>query len=144
MDYQRKQGESDFDYIIRLVEGKSNGTYDIDYVELFKLAFSVELASDEARKRYYGLKMLLPFIDKEKFKNVSSDNILTELEIKKLEIQKEKEKNRTIKNELNKMLRQDARYEMFWEEINKAIDIANRKIKISNMIKRLFRKWLIL
>ena len=60
MEHLRKESESDFDYILRLVEGKSNGIYDIDYVELFKLAFGVTLNSDECRKRYYGLKMLLP------------------------------------------------------------------------------------
>ena len=38
MENLRKESESDFDYILRLVEGKSNGIYDIDYVELFKLA----------------------------------------------------------------------------------------------------------
>ncbi len=122
MEYLKKPGESDFDYIIRLIEGKSNGTYDIDYKELFALAFGVDLAFDEARKRYYGIKMILPLINKERVKNISSDQILTELELKKLEIQKEKEKNRTIKTELNKMLRQDARYEMFWEEIKNSIE----------------------
>lgn len=118
----KRDDESNFDYIVRLVEGKSNSTYDIDYTELFKLAFNVDLNHDECRKRYYGLKMLLPYLDKEKIKNITSDKILTTLELKKIEIQKEKEKNRTIKIELNKMLRQDARFEMFCDEIRNSIE----------------------
>jgi hypothetical protein len=136
MEYLKNQNESDFDYIIRLVDGKSNGVYDIDYSELFKLGFNVELASDEARKRYYGLKMILPYIDKEKIKDSTPDKILTELELKKLAIQKEKEKNRTIKIELNKILRQDGRFEMFWDEVKNSIECADvpvfREIKLPN------------
>ncbi len=128
MDFLKRENETDFDYIIRLVEGKASGVYDIDYTELFRLAFRVELSSTEARKRFYGIKMILPLIDKEKFKNVSSDELLTELELKKLEIQKEKIKNQTIKTELNKMLRQDARFEMFWEEIKNSIKVVDPPI----------------
>ena len=79
IEINKQSTDSNFDYILRLVEGKSNGLYDIDYTELFKLAFGVELNSDECRKRYYGLKMLLPYLDKEKIKNITSDEILNEL-----------------------------------------------------------------
>lgn len=122
MEYLKRENESSFQYILRLVEGKSNGTYDLDYSELFKLGFNIDISSEEARKRYYGLKMLLPYLDKEKLRNITSDEILTELELKRLEVQKEKEKNRTIKIELNKMLRQDARFEMFCDEIRNSIE----------------------
>jgi hypothetical protein len=121
MDYLKKDGESELSYILRLVEGKNNGIYDIDYCELFKLGFGVEFSSDHCRKMYYSLKMLLPYLEKDKTKNITSSEILTELDIKKIEIQKEKEKNRTIKLELNKMLRQDARFEMFLDEIRDSI-----------------------
>lgn len=122
MEHLKRQEESNFDYILRLVEGKSNGIYDIDYVELFKLAFGVELNSDECRKRYYGLKMLLPYLDKDKLKNISSSDIISEIEKKKIELKKEKEKNRTIKIELNKLIRQDARFELFLDEVKNSID----------------------
>jgi hypothetical protein len=69
--------------------------------------------------------MLLPYLEKDKTKNITSSDVLTELDIKKMEIQKEKEKNRTIKLELNKMLRQDARFEMFLDEIRDSISRIN-------------------
>ena len=119
---ERNSNETDFDYIIRLVDGKANGTYDIDYTELFRLAFGVVLNPDECRKRFYGLKMLLPYLDKEKYKNITSDEIFSELEMKKIEVEKEKVKNRTIKIEINKLIRQDARFELFLEEIKNSIE----------------------
>lgn len=122
MDHLRKPNESDFDYIIRIVEGKSNGTYDIDYVELFKLAFDVELAPDECRKRFYGLKMILPYIDKEKVKNVSSDDILKEYEQKRIALEKEKQRFFDQRASYKKMIRDDAR----WDELK---DIISYSIK---------------
>jgi len=116
MEYFKKENESDFDYIIRLVDGKSNGLYDIDYTELFKLGFGVELNPDECRKRYYGLKMILPYLDNEKVKNISSDDILLELESKKIELQKEKYKIQTLRLDLNRIIRESSRTELLFEE----------------------------
>ena len=131
MDYFKKQNESDFDYIIRLVEGKSNSTYDIDYVELFKLAFGIELAPDECRKRFYGLKMILSYIDKEKVKNISSDDFLKEYELKQRELFKERQKLRDEKSEYHNTLREQSRLELFLERIDEAADkIANKKTRV--------------
>ena len=131
MEYFKKQNESDFDYIIRLVEGKSNSTYDIDYVELFKLAFGIELAPDECRKRFYGLKMILPYIDKEKVKNISSDDFLKEYELKQRELFKERQKLRDEKSEYHNTLREQSRLELFLERIDEAADkIANKKTRV--------------
>ena len=128
MEYKRMDSESDYNYIIRLVEGKSNGTYDIDYTELFKLAFGTELNSDECRKRYYGLKMLLPYLDKEKIDNISDDNILKEYDIQKRELFKERQKLRDEKNEYQTLLREQARMELFYERIDEAIsNLVNKK-----------------
>ena len=116
MEYSKQPTETDYNYIIRLIEGKSNGIYDIDYVELFKLAFGVTLNSDECRKRYYGLKMLLPYLDKEKIKNVTDDKVLNEYEIKKIELQKEKNKIQSLRLDMNKIIRDSSRTELLYEE----------------------------
>ena len=121
MEHFRKNNESGYNYIIRLIEGKSNGIYDIDYIELFKLAFGIEISSDEARKRFYGLKMLLPYLDKDKVSNISDDSILKELEVKKQELHKEKIKVQTEKATLSQLLRETARFELFTERAIQAI-----------------------
>ena len=121
MEHSKKPTESDYDYIIRLIEGKSNGIYDIDYVELFKLAFGVTLNSDECRKRYYGLKMLLPYLDKEKIINISDDKILNEYEQKLQELQKEKIKVLDERTSYKKMLRDVSRWKEIYEIIDRTI-----------------------
>jgi len=131
MEHQRRSNESDFDYIIRLVEGKLNGTYDIDYVELFKLAFNVELAADECRKRFYGLKMILPYLDREKVKNISSSEILSEIEMKKIAFEKEKQRFFDQRTSYKKLIRDDAR----WDELK---DIVSYSINNLQPYKREF------
>lgn len=122
MEYLRKeQGESDLKYIVRLVEGKSNGTYDIDYTEMFKLGFGVDFSSDHCRKLYYSIKMLLPYLENEKVSNIGSSEILNELEMKKLEIQKEKYKVQALRLDLNKIIRDSSKTELLYEEFINAI-----------------------
>ena len=125
MEYLKKDNESDFDYIIRLIEGKSSGIYDIDYTELFKLAFNAELNPDECRKRFYGLKMLLPYLDKEKVSNVSDDNIIKEYEQKRIELQKEKQRFFDQRTSYKKLIRDDAR----WDELKNIISYSIKDLQ---------------
>jgi hypothetical protein len=122
MEYLKKDGENQIDYIFRLTKGKDDKIYDIDYSELFKLGFNVELSSNESRKRFYTLRMLLPYIDVEKLKNTTGQELLNELTLQKQELQKEKIKIQTEKLGLNQMLREEARYELFIEHALNAID----------------------
>jgi len=78
--FRKREDESQFEYIVRLFQAKENDIFEYDYTELFKLAFDIQLSENEARKRYYGIKMLLHTIDKEKLKNVTGEEILNELE----------------------------------------------------------------
>lgn len=125
MEYLKRDDESNYEYIIRLIEGKSNGIYDIDYNELFRLAFGVELNSDECRKRYYGLKMLLPYLDKDKIKNITDDEILKEYELKKQELFKEQVKFFDQRRELNDVLRKQSREDYLYTLIDDSIKNSN-------------------
>jgi len=51
MIIEKKENENELEYIIRLFKNKKE--YDLDYSELFKLAFDKEFAPDESRKRAY-------------------------------------------------------------------------------------------
>lgn len=122
---KRKNNESQYDYIKRLIYGKLiDKTIDADYEDLSELIFGEGncFNSSEVRKRAYGMKRIFEIIDEEKINSIFDDNILNELELKKIELEKERIKNRTIKLELNKMLRQDARFELFLEEIKNSIE----------------------
>jgi hypothetical protein len=137
LDYtKRLSEESEFDYIIRLVEGKINNIYDIDYVELFKLGFGVEFSSDHCRKMFYSLKMLLPYIDKTKITNITSDSIISELDIKKIEIEKEKMKLYDQRREFKKLIRQEARLENikdFIKEVAEDIKLSKPLIELESI-----------
>ena len=113
----QKDNESKLDYIFRITKGKVNKTIDLDYVEIFKLLFDVDLSSCEARKRFYTLKMLSEIIEDEEIGSVSDDEILDKLQLEKYDLKKEKMKVQTEKLELNRWLRERSRVELFEEKI---------------------------
>ena len=115
--YLKKENETKLDYIIRLVKNKAE--YDLDYVELFKIAFGVELAPDECRKRFYGIKMIIEELDKIKYNTISEDNIKNELDIQLQELKKERMKISDERAALNRKLKEQARIESIYELIEK-------------------------
>lgn len=115
--YLRKENETKLDYIIRLVKNKNE--YDLDYVELFKMAFGVELAADECRKRYYGIKMVIDELDKIKYNAISEENVKNELDIQLQELKKERMKISDERAALNRRLKEQARAESIYELIEK-------------------------
>jgi predicted phosphodiesterase len=56
--YVKNLNESDLDYCVRLIQGKANNTYDIDYIELYRIITGNTYSYDEARKMFYGSKVL--------------------------------------------------------------------------------------
>jgi hypothetical protein len=134
MNYYRKEGEGDLDYIIRLTQGKVDGTYDVDYVEMFKLAFGVDYASDNCRKMFYCLKILLPYLQDNKTVNITDNDVLKQLEQLKLDIQKEKYKVQTEKIELNRWVREQSRMELFEEKILDAIKSRDKQIEVPKIL----------
>lgn len=115
--YLRKENETKLDYIIRLVKNKNE--YDLDYVELFKMAFGVELAADECRKRYYGIKMVIDELDKIKYNTISEEKVRNELDIQLQELKKERMKISDERAALNRRLKEQARAESIYELIEK-------------------------
>lgn len=115
--YLKKENETKLDYIIRLVKNKSE--YDLDYVELFRMAFGVELAPDECRKRYYGIKMVIDELDKIKYDTISEDKVKAQLDIQLQELKKERMKISDERAALNRKLREQSRSESIYELIEK-------------------------
>jgi len=124
-DLKKKENESQFQFIKRIVYGKLiDKTIDEDFCELSELVFGEgnKFNSSEVRKRFYGLRYLFELIDKEQITNIKDDEVLNELELKRLEIEKERKKLQTTKIELNRNLRLDGRQELFYENIKDAKD----------------------
>lgn len=76
----RKNNESEFEHIKRLVYGKLvYKSIDEDYTELAPLIFKQELSSSECRKRMYGIKRLLEVQENEEDNKVENNTDVTVL-----------------------------------------------------------------
>lgn len=116
----RRDGESDFDYHRRLVYGKlEDGTLsDVDYTELSPIVYGCTYESNSARKAMYGSLRTLKIIDKElekyaaaKQDDKSGSKILSDLEAKRIDIQKESQRLKDQRTAFNKVIRERARQE---------------------------------
>lgn len=109
----RREGESDFDYHRRLVYGKlvDKTLADYDYTELSNLIYGKEYSADVARRLLYGSCKTLQLLDEEKESSVSDIGILKELDAKKIELQKERQRFFDQRVAYNKVVRDRAREE---------------------------------
>lgn len=115
--------ESDLAYHRRLIYGKLvDGTLaDEDYAELAPLLYGKEYSSDTTRKMTYGSLRTLQLMDEQAENSITSSDLLNELDLKKMEFQKERQKFYDQRNALNKMIRERARQEELNEIIMQAV-----------------------
>lgn len=128
MDIKRRENESYIAYAKRITNGKADGTLDIDYVEWGNALISKEYSSDNLRKAFYVVSEIVKNIDVEVEDNFTEDDLLNELELKKIELQKEKIKFQNQRTAFNKVVRERARM----EELN---DIVISTINNGNLPK---------
>lgn len=123
-ELKRKDGESDFEFHKRIINGKlvDKTLNDMDYSELSAYAYGKEYSSDVARRMFYGSRNTLELLDKDMIDNISDNQVLKEIEIKTRELQKERIKLSTSKLEYNKWLREDTRLEMLFSNMKKSIE----------------------
>ena len=119
---KQMEGESKIEYLKRLIDERTNGIYNIEYKDIFKLVFDVELSNTESRKRAYGCKMLLELIDEEMINNTTGEEILAKIEEKTKKLERERVRVQTEKVEYRKMLREDVRSEMFIDKVADRIE----------------------
>ena len=122
---KKRIDESEYAYIKRIVYGKlvDKTLSDIDYSELSEPIFGKgnTYNSSEVRKRFYGMKKLIEVIKQEQVNNITDEKKLKELDLKILELEKERKKIQTTKLELNKMLREKSRDEDIVEQLRDII-----------------------
>lgn len=118
---ERREGESKFEYIKKITQGKRDKTLDIDYSEWAELIYNQAYSSDVARRMFYGVERLIGVLDEEGIAQLSdSEQIeklnekIRELEIKKIHYQDERRVN-------SKYMRPLARHERILEKISDVI-----------------------
>ena len=110
---ERMKNESQLDYHRRLVYGKlvDKTLSDIDYTELAELVYGQPYSSDVARRMLYGSRRTLELMDSEQASGIASEDILTELDAKMIELRKERQKFYDQRNAFNKIVRDRSRQE---------------------------------
>jgi len=123
----RQPNETDLAYHKRLIFGKLvDGTLaDEDYSELAPYVYGKEYSSDVARRMMYGSRRTLELLGEEAAKRITSDDILSELDAKRIEVQKERQKFFDQRNALNKVIRERSRQEELNEILSDAIRSGN-------------------
>lgn len=126
---ERRANESAVDYHRRLVYGKmvDRTLADIDYSELASLVYGKELASDEARKRLYGSCATLQLIDAEQEETMDAD-ALTELESKRLELIKERQRFYDQRREYHKLVARTGRKEHLEDRLVEAAKVLDDSV----------------
>ena len=110
---ERNPNESQLDYHKRLVYGKlvDKTLADMDYTELSELVYGQSYSSDVARRMLYGSRRTLELLDAEKITTIKSDEILNELDVKMIELRKERQKFYDQRNAFSKIVRERSRQE---------------------------------
>ena len=126
MEITKRPEESSIDYHKRLVYGKmvDKTLADVDYSELAPLLYGQEYAGDNARKMMYGSLRTLQLMDEDAQHRCVAENgdALSELEMKKIELQKERQKFFDQRAAFNKLLRERSRQEELNEIITSAVN----------------------
>lgn len=123
IDLERRAGEGELEYHRRLIYGKllDKTLADYDYSELSEYIYGKQYSADITRRMMYGSCKTLQLIDDERERSFTSDDVLEELEAKKLELQKERYKVYDQRTALNKLIRERSRQEELNEIILQAV-----------------------
>jgi hypothetical protein len=116
----QREGESFFDWKLRLIIGKIDKEVDLDWSEIRDL-LKIDSHPDNLRKASYGIYEYNQYFQEKLTQSVCDDDLLREYEIKKQEIEKEKIKFQDQRREYKKLLTIDARFENLIDTINKAV-----------------------
>lgn len=135
----KRDNENEFEYHKRLVYGKlkDKTLADYDFGELSKYLYGKELAPDETRKRMYGSCQTLEVLDKLGIESISEDSLLSELESKKAELQKERQRFFDQRREYNKLINAEGRMEHIYDVLADAASklpetVGSLAVKVDN------------
>lgn len=143
MEITRKPNETDFDYHKRIVFGKlvDKTLADMDYSELAELVYGQPYSSDVARRMMYGSRKTIDILDRCKeesgLNSSDAEDIISEIEAKKLELQAERKRLFDQRRELNKIIAQASRSEHLEECLISAANNLSNTISQIDFLRRL-------
>lgn len=116
----QREDESRYEHHKRLIHGKllDHTLSDYDYSELALYAYGKEYSADVARRMFYGSQRTIELQELESEQTAfraESAAILAELEDKRIELKKERQKLTDQRSAYNKLIREQARHEELCE-----------------------------
>ena len=125
---KRGKNESLLNYFNRITRDRKE--LDLSYEQWQELLIGEnKYSSENCRKAYYIISPLLEILSEDEKNRIiegieskeEKQNLLNEIERAKIELEKERKKKQTINVEFNKLLRESAREELFYESMERAI-----------------------
>lgn len=124
MNLRKEDSENTEQFIWRLGQAKDSGVLDMNWTEIADI-INKETGNEDTpfqesafRKPYQQAKR---FYDAGVFKELSNEKYIDEIKLQKQELAKERVKVRDERNELNRMLREEARKESYKEQVLRSI-----------------------
>lgn len=123
MSIERLPGETDLQYHKRLVYGKlvDKTLADVDYTELAEDAYGQPYSSDSARRMMYGSCKTLQLMD-ECAKSDMPVDLRSDLDMKRIEFQKERQRFFDQRREYNKLVTESGRFEHLCDTLSAVVE----------------------
>ena len=133
MNLNKNDNESQLQYHKRLVYGKlvDKTLADIDYSELAEYVYGQPYSSDVARRMMYGSKKTLDLVNSERLSE-ASDDALSEIDSKIIELKKERQKFFDQRREYEKLIRTSGRQDYLYEALISSAD------KLSDTVGKIY------
>ena len=139
MEYRKLNEENENQYILRICSMKeqNNWTWQ-DIADILNDALGHEYGESAYRKKYQQFNKMLEDNEHTFF---TEDEYLKKIEEQKLSLEKERQKLYATKIEMNRVIRQNSRFELFYENVRDAIKaLPMPKIKYNAEDRFLFGK----
>ena len=124
MGIEKRPDETELEYHKRIIYGKlvDKTLSDMDYTELAEKVYGQPYSSDVARRMFYGSRKTLDLISNCEISQIKENNILNELEMKTIELKKERQRFSDQRREYLKIISADGRKEHLYERLAEAAD----------------------
>lgn len=118
----RRSDESNLAYQKRIVRGKlvDRTLADEDFSDLAELVYGRAYAPDVARRMFYGAQRAFDAMDESTVEAISDIEVLEELESKRVEMIKERQRLFDQRREYRKQIISDGRKEYLWDVLGEA------------------------
>lgn len=131
MSWEKKVGESEYEYVYRLGSNKDAiGTWQ-DVADILNAELGYEYTESRYRKMYQSFTKMF---DENRERFVEKDTITNDMLMQKIDLEKERRKIQAEKIEYNAWIRESARDELIMEKVLEAIEKLT-PIEVPNPIK---------